>query len=236
MLEQAFLTLNEWMLASLGLALAGSFLWGMVSVLFSPCHLASIPLMIGYIAGQKENPGGRQALGYSLVFSLGLFTSIALIGLACTLLGRMLGDVSPYWAVAAGMLFIYLGFDLMGVTLCSLPRSKGLPSLRGYSGAGILGLSYGVLSGACTFGFIAPILGMVSLQQQMVHGLLLLVAFGLGHCLPIALAGSSVTLAQAFLLHRGLQQAVFWGRKAAGMLVILVGIYFVASPFIAGIK
>ena len=45
MLDQLFLMVNSWMTGSIGLALVGSFLWGMVSVLFSPCHLASIPLI-----------------------------------------------------------------------------------------------------------------------------------------------------------------------------------------------
>ncbi len=56
MLDQAFLTINHWMTGSLGPALVGSFLWGMVSVLFSPCHLASIPLIIAYVGGQQKNP------------------------------------------------------------------------------------------------------------------------------------------------------------------------------------
>jgi cytochrome c-type biogenesis protein len=33
-------------------ALLGAFLWGVLSILLSPCHLTSIPLVVGYISHQ----------------------------------------------------------------------------------------------------------------------------------------------------------------------------------------
>ena len=54
MLYDLLTTVNAWMGDTLALALLGSFLWGMVSVLLSPCHMASIPLIVGYVAGQEE--------------------------------------------------------------------------------------------------------------------------------------------------------------------------------------
>jgi hypothetical protein len=95
-MEQLFLTVNSWMSQGLLLGAMGCFLWGMVSVLFSPCHLASIPLIIGYVGGQNHLIEGRKATLYAVVFTTGLFITIAAIGLICSLLGRMLGDVGPY--------------------------------------------------------------------------------------------------------------------------------------------
>ena len=80
MFNQFLLTINMWMTDTFALAVLGCFLWGMVSVLFSPCHLASIPLMVGYVAGQGHEIQGREAAGYAGVFSLGLFLSIAVVG------------------------------------------------------------------------------------------------------------------------------------------------------------
>ena len=78
----------------------GCFLWGVVSVLFSPCHLASIPLLVSYVAGQNQVVEGRKAALYAVVFTFGLFITIATIGIICALLGRMLGDVGPYMSIA----------------------------------------------------------------------------------------------------------------------------------------
>lgn len=232
MLDEFFLLINTWMVSGFGLAVAGCFFWGMVSILFSPCHLASIPLMIGYVAGQNTLVEGKQAAGYAITFSTGLFISIALVGIICSLLGRMLGDISPFWGIPVGVFFVWLGLGLIGVKACSLPSgSMGRLQVRGYLGALILGLAYGILSGACTFGFIAPILAVITVQNEIAKGLLLIISFALGHCLPIVAAGSSAALAQKVLDARGMQRATIWGRRLAGCLVIGIGVYFVFSPF-----
>jgi cytochrome c-type biogenesis protein len=57
--------------SGVGLAAVGCFLWGVVSVLFSPCHLASIPLIVGYVAGQDRMVEGRQAALYAGLFTTG---------------------------------------------------------------------------------------------------------------------------------------------------------------------
>lgn len=235
MLDQLFLIVNSWMTGSIGLALVGSFLWGMVSVLFSPCHLASIPLIIAYVGGQQKIVEGRRAAMFALLFSLGLFLTIAMIGLLCALLGRMLGDVGPYWTIPVGLLLIWVAFDMLGATnKCSLPGGGLLTKMRikGAGGALILGLSYGVLSGSCTFGFIAPLLAIITVQEKIVTGLLLITLFAVGHCLPIAVAGSSTALIRKLLENSALQQAGGWFRRGAGVMIGALGLYFIIRPFV----
>lgn len=229
MFDQFLLTINAWMVGEFAWAVVGSFLWGLVSVLFSPCHLASIPLMVGYVAGQNTLVDGKKAAGYAVMFSTGLLISITIIGIVCSWLGRMLGDISPLWGIPIGALFVWLGLSLMGVQFCTLPSGRyGNIKMRGHGGAIVLGLAYGVLSGACTFGFIAPILAMAMSHGQQIKGLALILSFALGHCLPIVVAGSSVAIAQRLLSAKGMRSATVWGRKLAGGLVIAIGLYFVA--------
>ncbi len=233
MFEEFLLTVNIWMMGSFWLAVAGCFLWGIISILFSPCHLASIPLLVGYVAGQGTLIRGRQALGYALLFSTGLFVSIALVGVICSLLGRMLGDISPLWGVPVGVLFIWLGLNLIGVFACKLPAgSLEKFQLRGRMGALLLGFSYGILSGACTFGFIAPILALITVQAEFAKGTSLIFVFALGHCLPLVVAGCSTALVQRLISGRGMQAATLWGRKIVGILVLLIGSYFTLSPLL----
>lgn len=230
MFDQFLITINQWIGGSLGLALLGSFLWGMVSILFSPCHLASIPLMVGYVAGQNTRP--QSPVYLAGLFTAGLLLSIAIIGMVTSLLGRMLGDISPLWGLPVGLIIIWLGLDTMGLTVCRVPSlSVGQFKMKGSRGAFFLGLMYGVLSGACTFGFIAPILALISLQGQMLNGLALIMMFALGHCLPIVLAGSSVELTKKILQAKGFSQASSWGRQGAGLLISFVGLYIVMNSF-----
>lgn len=232
-LQDFFLAVNGWMSGGLPWAALGCFLWGVASVLFSPCHLASIPLIVGYVGGQDRLLGGRQAAQYAVLFTCGLFVTIAAVGLVCALLGRMLGAVGPWWTVLVGGILIWVALDMLGVVRCGLGGGlMGCFRLRGRFGALVLGLAYGVLSGSCTFGFIAPILAVITVQRRVADGVLLILLFGLGHCLPIALAGSSAATTRRLLENASMREGGRWFRRAAGALVAGMGIYFVIRPFL----
>ena len=234
MIESFFLTVNQWMTGGASLALVGCFLWGMVSVLFSPCHLASIPLMVAYVGGQKEQPKPLQAMQYSIAFTTGLFISIAAIGIICALLGRMLGDVGNYWQILVGLVLVWVSLSMFGVKGCSM--GGGLLyrlKFKGLLGALGLGVAYGTLSGSCTFGFIAPILAVITVQQQIASGVLMILLFAVGHCLPIVIAGSSTALVRRILENSVWQGAGNWFRKGAGALIGCLGLYFILTPLIS---
>ncbi|HOI75511.1 MAG TPA: cytochrome c biogenesis protein CcdA [Syntrophales bacterium] len=234
-LESVFLTINEWMTGAPAWAALGAFFWGMVSVLFSPCHLASIPLIVAYVGGQEKLLQPREAAGYAVVFTAGLFITIALIGAACAFLGRMLGDVGSFWQIPVGLILIWVALGMMGVESCS--SSSGLLHrlrLRGMGGAFLLGLAYGVLSGACTFGFIAPILALIAIQKEIAAGLTMIVLFALGHCLPIVLAGSSSAFVRRVVENQDWQGAGAWFRRGAGAFIAVLGVYFIGNPFWGG--
>ena len=233
MFDQFLLMVNQWMTAGSAIALGGAFLWGMVSVLFSPCHLASIPLIVAYVGGQETAVHPRRAAWYAGAFSLGLFITIAVVGIVCTLLGRMLGDVGAWWQVLVGIVLIWVALGMLGVQACSMSGALLYRlKLRGIHGALGLGLAYGILSGSCTFGFIAPILAIVTLQQQILFGSLLMVLFALGHCLPIVVAGSSTAMVRKITESGTWQGAGLWFRRGAGMVIALLGVYFIAHPFV----
>ncbi len=233
MFDVFFITINEWMTAGSALALAGAFLWGMVSVLLSPCHMASIPLVVSYVAGQETAVNPRQAGWYAGAFTVGLFITIALIGIICAGLGRMLGDVGPYWSVAIGAVLLWVALGMLGVQACNMAGSRLYRlKVKGLKGAFALGLAYGLLSGSCTFGFIAPILAIVTVQQQIATGILLLLMFAAGHCLPIVIAGSSMAAVRRLMENRIWQGTADWFRKGAGVMIALLGGYFIVSPFV----
>ena len=233
MLESIFLTVNEWMVSGTAIAAVGCFAWGMISVLFSPCHLASIPLIVAYVGGQEQALNPKQAGVYSSPFTLGLFISIALIGIVCALLGRMLGDVGNYWQILVGAVLIWVALGMLGVEKCSMSGSLLYRlNLKGLSGAFVLGLAYGILSGSCTFGFIAPILAIITIQQQIATGIVYILLFAVGHCLPIVVAGSSTAAVRKLMENSAWQGTGTWFRRGAGIVIVLLGVYFILNPLI----
>ena len=234
-MDQFFITINQWMTGGMALAMAGSFLWGMVSVLFSPCHLASIPLIVAYVGGQQTAVQPRKAVWYAGAFSLGLFITIALVGIVCALLGRMLGDVGSWWQVIVGLVLIWVALGMLGVQACSMSGSLLYRlNFRGIFGAFGLGLGYGILSGSCTFGFIAPIMAIVTVQQKILAGSMMMILFALGHCLPIVVAGSSTAMVRKLTESNAWQGAGLWFRRCAGLVIALLGVYFISNPFLGG--
>jgi len=230
-LEAFFLTVSEWIAGGTAIAALGCFLWGMISVIFSPCHLASIPLIVAYVAGQQTILKPREAGFYSVAFTSGLFITIALIGIICALLGRMLGDVGNYWQILIGLVLIWVALGMLGVEKCSMSGSLLYRlNFRGPFGAFGLGLAYGVLSGSCTFGFIAPILAIVTVQQKVATGVLFILLFAIGHCLPIVVAGSSTAAVKRLLENSAWQGAGTWFRKGAGAAIGVLGLYFIINP------
>ncbi len=162
-----------------------------------------------------------------------MFLTIAVVGIACAVLGRMLGDVGRWWQVPVGAVLIWVAMGMLGVQACTMSGSLLYRfQLRGIHGAFGLGMAYGLLSGSCTFGFIAPILAIVTVQQKIVAGSLMMLLFAAGHCLPIAVAGSSTAMVRRLTESVAWQGAGLWFRRAAGVVIGLLGLFFVANPLI----
>ena len=176
---------------------------------------------------------GRKAALYAILFTFGLFITIATIGITCSLLGRMLGDVGPYMSIAVGSFLMLVALDFLGVVSCSMPGSlMAKIQIKGLAGAFSLGLAYGILSGSCTFGFIAPILAIITIQNEILTGVVFIVLFGIGHCIPIVIAGSSSALVKRFLDNSSWQQGSTVFRKLAGVCIGALGLYFISQPLL----
>ena len=226
MLQELLAQLNAALTQSLLIALAGAFLWGVISILLSPCHLASIPLLIGFLTSQGKS-GSRRAFQLSLLFSVGILASIVLIGAITALAGRLLGDLGRIGNTAVALVFLVFGFYLMDL----LPLRWSVPNMptrfHGAPGALVFGSLFGLGLGPCTFAFMAPVLGVVFARagSNPGGGLGLLGAFALGHCGVIIAAGTLTQSVERYLGWTGNHQALKWLRRLCGLLVFVAGIY-----------
>lgn len=210
-------------------ALGASFAWGILSIILSPCHLASIPLIVGFIDGQGRITT-RRAFHLALLFAVGILITIGIVGAATAALGRMLGDIGRYgnWLVAA--IFLVVGLHLLGVIPMpgSGPGQVGMKR-RGLLAAFVLGLVFGLALGPCTFAFMAPVLAVAFrlASTRAIYGLSLLLAYGIGHCAVIVLAGTFAESVQRYLNWNERSRGALVVKKVCGFLVILAGIYLV---------
>lgn len=226
-MESLFEFLTNAVSGAVPLALAAAFLWGILSILLSPCHLASIPLIVGFIQGQNS-PSQRRALALSSLFALGILVTIALIGAITASAGRLMGDVGTLGNILVAGVFFVVGFSFLDIIPLNLPTPSNLkPGRRGAWAALLLGLVFGLALGPCTFAYMAPMLGVtfkVSATKP-VFGASLLAAYGVGHCLIIAIAGAGSAWVQRTLDWNAESRAGNILKKTCGVLVILGGLY-----------
>lgn len=204
-----------------------ALLWGVLSILLSPCHLASIPLIVGYISKQ-EDPGSKRAFSISAVFSLGIMITIILVGIATAAAGRLMGDIGQFGYYFTAAVMLYFGLNLLEVLPSPFKGDKNiLPKKSGLAGALVLGLFFGIALGPCTFAFMAPILGVAfsTGSEYPVFAILLIIAFAAGHCGVIVGAGTFSSNIQRFLNWNDKTGIVPILRKVCGVLVILGGLY-----------
>jgi cytochrome c-type biogenesis protein len=212
-------------------ALGASFLWGVLSVVLSPCHLSSIPLIVGFI-DEQGRISTRRAFVISTLFSVGILATIAAIGGVTAAAGRMLGDVGRWGNYAVAAIFFLVGLHLLDVI--PMPRSgPGGVRLKRKGGlaAFILGLVFGIALGPCTFAYMAPMLG-VTLRvaaTSLAYGALLLLAYGVGHCSVIVLAGTFTGAVQHYLDWNERSRGAVILKRVCGVLVILGGVYLLYS-------
>ncbi len=226
------LNLFEWLTLALSsisyIAIIAALLWGVLSILLSPCHLASIPLIVGFINGQ-ENISTSRAFLISLLFSSGILISIAAIGLITGITGRILGDIGVWGNYFVALIFIIVGLALLEIIPVPSFGCGGHPAYKGKGllAAFTLGLIFGVALGPCTFAYMAPILAVVfsSGASNLLFGMGLIMAYAIGHCSVIVLAGTSTEIVQRYLNWGERSKGTVIVKKICGILVIMGGIY-----------
>lgn len=228
-MEQLFTWLSRAVEGSAGLALCAAFTWGVLSIVLSPCHLASIPLIVGFI-GQQGRISTRRAFGISFLFAVGILVTIGVIGVITAAAGRMLGDVGRYGNYFVAVIFLVVGLYLLDAITLPLP-SAAQPRMKkkGMLAAFILGLVFGIALGPCTFAYMAPMLAVTFrlATTNLTYGIMLLLLYGLGHCAVIVLAGTFTEVVQRYLDWNVRSRGAVILKRVCGALVVVGGLYLV---------
>ena len=206
------------------LAFPASFLAGVISSA-SPCVLAMIPLVIGYVGGYAEG-SQRKAVQYSLVFVLGLTITFTILGIIAGFMGRLFGDVGNFWKYVSPSVAILLGLFLLGVLKFNVGISQRfLPKQKALVGALLMGLLFGIVASPCAMPVLAVILTLAATKRDVAYSGGLLLAYALGHWVLVLGAGISVGFAQRVLASKRISNFSSYSKKGAGIILIGVGLY-----------
>ena len=229
MIREIFTTLTHAVEGTPVIALLAALVWGLLSVLLSPCHLASIPLIVGFI-GQQGKMSTKRAFITSTLFAVGILITIGAIGAFTAALGRMIGDVGRYGNYFVAVIFFIVGLLLLDVIPMpfSGPGQVGFKR-KGMPAAFILGLVFGIALGPCTFAFMAPMLGITFkvASTNLAYGIALLVVYGVGHCSVIVFAGTFTEIVQRYMNWNEKSKGTMILKRICGALVLLGGLYLI---------
>ena len=211
-------------------ALAVAFIWGILSILLSPCHLASIPLIVGFI-GKQGRMSARRAFLVSTLFAVGILITIAAIGATTAAAGRLVGSVGRWGNYLVAGIFFVVGLHLLDVIPMpwSGPGQVGMQR-KGLLAAFILGLVFGIALGPCTLGFMMPVLAVTFLKAATASvplSILLLLLYGVGHCSVIVFAGTSTEVVQRYLNWNERSKGAVVLKRICGALLLLGGVYMI---------
>ncbi len=202
------------------------FLLGVLTSL-GPCNLSMVPVIIGYVGGQHDLTRAR-GFWLSLFFTLGSSLTFMLLGLIAATIGGLFGPESAllHWIVA--LVCLLIGLHLLGALHLSFDFLARLQPKRvavtGIIGAFLLGLIIGLAGSQCATPVLVFVLGIAMAKGKLAYGALLLFLYGLGRGVPIVLAGTFTGVVKAL---PALQRWTDRMEKAAGVILIAIGLYFV---------
>jgi len=228
--EGLFSSISEIIQTQGWLAFPACFLGGVVSSA-SPCVLAMIPLVIGYVGGYAEG-SQKKAIQYSIVFTIGLTITFTVLGIIAGAMGHLFGDVGKFWNYVLPPVAILLGLYLLGVFNFNIGISERfLPKRKALIGALLMGLFFGIVASPCATPVLAVILTFAATKKEIAYSGGLLLAYALGHWVLVLGAGISAGFVQRILVSKGISNFSSYSKKAAGIILIGVGIYLFTYLF-----
>jgi cytochrome c biogenesis protein CcdA len=211
--------------------LATSFTAGLVAAV-NPCGFVLLPTYLVYFLGMENlRPGAERApmlraVKVSLAVSVGFMSIFVLIG-AITKLSTSWFVQKAHWvALLIGIALFALGVaTLFGYRLPFVtPRLDIGRRDRSVRSMYVFGLAYAVASIGCTIGpFTGTVLGSFS-TNGLRTGITAITLYGVGMALVVTALTVTLAFANTALLHL-LRRGMAWVEQAAGVLLILTGMY-----------
>lgn len=228
-MEHLFGDISQLIQQSPWLAPLAVFIGGVMTA-SNPCVLAMIPLVISMVTGYEKATSIKKSVFFSLLFILGLSVTFTILGLISSLAGRMFGDVGSFWKYLVAAVCLLMGIHLLGLFKFNINMPGSINIKKGGSiGAFLLGLLFGIVSTPCAVPILAVLLAYVASKGNVAYGGFLLFIYALGHSALILIAGASMGAAKKLIESKELRKTNLFLQKAAGVIIILVGVYFVSQ-------
>lgn len=213
------------------LMFATSFLGGVIASI-SPCSLAMLPLMIGYVGGcSKETP--IRTFIQLCCFILGTAVVFTIIGVICAITGSVFASVfGGYFTLIMASLLMIVGLKIVGILDFEIPVIiKSMPqnntsSLIVYPM--LLGIAFALAGTPCSTPILAGIMVFAAMGKSLPAAVIMLFLFAVGQGLILIVAGMFTSGLKNIKKFAGYTDILM---KISGWLIILVAVYLFYRVF-----
>ena len=212
-----------------------SFLGGIIASV-SPCSLAIIPLIMGYVLGFSKQNSFKTFIQL-LFFILGSAVIFSVIGILCAITGRVFISIGgAYFMLIIASFVMVMGLKLLGVLDFEMPVIiKQIPQSDGNNlilYPFIVGVFFSLAGTPCSTPILAAIMSFAALSNKIILALLMLFLFAIGQGLIILIVGVGLSKVKSMN-----KVAVFseYLLKFSGLVLVLASVYIfykIFAPYI----
>lgn len=210
-----------------------SFLGGVVASI-SPCSLAMIPLIVGYIGGYSKERSSAKTFLQMLFFVFGTAIVFSIIGIICALTGKVfVSFAGGYFGLILASIVLVMGLKLVGfldfdmpVVIKEMPQSDGK---NVFLYPIILGAVFALAGTPCSTPILAAIMAFASLSASLAQSVIMLFLFALGQGIILIFAG---VLTSKLKNWKGFYKFSDMLLKLSGILLILASLYIFYKIFL----
>lgn len=174
------------------LLLIASFIGGVLASI-SPCSLAMLPLIIGYVGGYSKESIWTTFLQLCC-FIFGTAIVFTLIGIACALTGNVFASaLGGYFTLLIASLLLVMGLKLLDILEFEAPTIiKAMPKNTTNSVflyPILLGITFALAGTPCSTPILAGIMAFAAMGKNLSLAMIMLFLFALGQGLILIIAG-----------------------------------------------
>ncbi len=212
-----------------------AFLLGLMGSVTSCCNVPVLGAIAGYSGAVGYDIDRRSLLIAGLFFMIGTVAAFAALGAVSGFVGQVAGaSLGLYWKLFAGFISVLFGLATLGLLPFDSAKLRFTGNTRKLqsSGATVYGLAVGGGAATCSMlcNPILPVaLAVTTLQGHTFWGAAILGVFSIGYSLPMAgiLVGMGLGFRRLTSVVQTINPII---QKAAGVLLIVVGFYLLATP------
>lgn len=193
----------------------------------NPCVYPTIPVIIGFISGQKSQTKAR-GLALALTFVLGLAVTYVVLGVTVGFIGDVLGLSRAGWMYIVAAVCILVGLNMAGLLPINFstwaPGQSKWSEMSGFAGALVLGMLFGLVASPCAMPILTLILALIASKGEVAYGSVLMFTYAIGHGLPLIIIGTVAGALTSLERFTGYSVVI---QRVGGWMLIVVGAYFI---------